>query len=51
MKIGANVDATHDVQIKNFVREGIEYIGILMLCPNAAFKSPASTEQREKTLA
>jgi len=51
MKIGANVDATYDVQIKNFVHDGIEYIGILMLCPNPALKSQAKIEQREKTLA
>jgi len=47
MKIGANVDATYDVQIKNFTHEGIEYIGILMLCPNPDLKSAAKSEQRE----
>ena len=51
MKIGANVDATYDVQIKNFVHDGIEYIGILMLCPNPELKSPTTVEQREKALA
>jgi hypothetical protein len=51
MKIGANVDATYDVQIKNFIHDGVEYIGILMLCPNPALKSPAKVEQREKALA
>ena len=51
MKIGANVDATYDVQIKNFIHDGLEYIGILMLCPNPALKSPAKVEQREKVLA
>jgi hypothetical protein len=39
------------VQIKNFVHDGIEYIGILMLCPNPVLRSPAKIEQREKTLA
>jgi hypothetical protein len=28
LKIGTNVDASYDVQIKNFVHEGIECIGI-----------------------
>ena len=46
MKIGANVDATYDVQIKNFVHDGVEY----MLFPNPALKSPAKVEQREKAL-
>lgn len=50
MKIGANVDASYDVQIKNFIHDGIEYIGILMLCPNPALTSPAKVEQREKAL-
>ena len=44
MKIDANIDATYDVQIKNFTHEGIEYIGIPMLCPNTALKS---AKQRE----
>jgi len=39
------------VQIKNFFHDGLEYIGILMLCPNPALKSPAKVEQREKVLA
>ena len=51
LKIGTNVDASYDVQIKNFVHEGIEHIGILMLCPNPALKSAAKSERREKTLA
>ena len=40
LKIGANVDASYDVQIKNFVHEGIEYIGVLMLCPNPGPEIP-----------
>lgn len=51
MKFGANVDVTYDVKIRNFVHEGIEYIGILMPCLNPALKSPAKVEQCEKTLA
>jgi hypothetical protein len=48
LKIGTNVDASYDVQIKNFVHDGIEYIGVLMLCPNPALKSVAKSEQGER---
>jgi hypothetical protein len=48
LKVGANVDASYDVHVKNFVHEGIEYIGVLMLCPNPALKSVAKSEQPEK---
>lgn len=51
LKIGANVDASYDLQIKNFVHEGIEYIGVLMLCPNPALKSAVKSQQPEKALA
>ena len=51
LKVGTNVDASYDVHIKNFVHEGIEYIGILMLCPNPSLKSTATSEHREKALA
>jgi hypothetical protein len=51
LKVGTNVDASYDVHVKNFVHEGIEYIGILMLCPNPSLKSTARSEQREKALA
>jgi hypothetical protein len=30
------VDASHDLQIKHFTRDGIGHFGILMLCPNPA---------------
>jgi hypothetical protein len=50
LKIGTNVDASYDLQIKNFVHEGIEYIGVLMLCPNPALKSATTAEQLEKAL-
>jgi hypothetical protein len=48
LKIGANVDASYDTQVKYFVHEGIEYIGILMLCPNPDLKVAVKTEQPEK---
>jgi len=48
LKVGTNIDATYDVQIKNFVHAGFEYIGILMLCPNPALKSVAQSVQLEK---
>jgi len=34
LKVGDNVDQTHDLVIKYFAVNGIDYIGILMLCPN-----------------
>jgi hypothetical protein len=48
LKIGTNVDATFDTQVKNFVHDGIEYIGILMLCPNPDLKAAVKSEQLEK---
>jgi hypothetical protein len=39
LKIGTNVDATYDVQIKNFMHEGIQFFGELMLCPYPGLKS------------
>lgn len=51
LKVGANVDASYDAQIKNFVHEGTEYLGVLMLCPNPALKSATRSEQREKAIA
>lgn len=38
LKVGENVDGSHDLQIKTFTHEGIEHIGILMLCPNSDLK-------------
>ena len=34
LKVGTNVDASYDVQVKNFEHDGIEYVGVLMLRPN-----------------
>ncbi len=48
LKVGTNVDASYDVRIKNFAHEGIEYLGVLMLCPNPALKSNVKSEQVEK---
>ena len=48
LKVGANVDATYDVQVRSFAFDGHEYIGILMLCPNPALKSAVQSEQLEK---
>ena len=47
-KIGANVDASYDVQIKHFVHEGIEHIGVLILCPNPDLKSAATSQRIER---
>jgi hypothetical protein len=38
LKVGENVDATHDVIVKVFAHNGYIYIGIHMLCPNPELK-------------
>jgi hypothetical protein len=37
LKVGSNVDDSHDLIVKKFSHGGYDYIGILMLCPNPAF--------------
>jgi hypothetical protein len=34
LKVGDNVDASHDLHVKTFVHNGYLYIGLHMLCPN-----------------
>jgi hypothetical protein len=48
MKIGANVDATYDVQIKNFIHDGVEYIGILMLLSESGAQVPGEGRATRK---
>ena len=38
LKVGDNVDATHDLIVKIFAHNGIIYIGLHMLCPNPELK-------------
>jgi hypothetical protein len=38
LKVGENVDATHDLHVKTFSRNGRLYIGLHMLCPNSDLK-------------
>jgi hypothetical protein len=38
LKVGDNVDATHDLIVKTFAHKGNIYIGIHMLCPNPELK-------------
>ena len=38
LKVGDNVDATHDLIVKVFAHNGIIYIGLHMLCPNPELK-------------
>jgi hypothetical protein len=38
LKVGSNVDATHDLCVNTFVYNGQIYIGLLMLCPNPDLK-------------
>jgi len=48
LKIGINADATYDVHVKNFIHEGVEYIGVVWLCPNPALKPAAQPVQSQK---
>ena len=36
LKVGENVDATHELIVKTFAHNGHIYIGIHMLCPNTS---------------
>lgn len=38
LKVGDNVDATHELLVKTFAHDGHIYIGLHMLCPNPALK-------------
>lgn len=38
LKVGDNVDATHDLLVKIFAHSGHIYIGLHMLCPNPELK-------------
>jgi len=38
LKIGENVDATHDLHVRTFVHDGQVHIGMHVLCPNGALK-------------
>jgi hypothetical protein len=38
LKVGDNVDASHDLLVEVFAYKGSIYIGLLMLCPNPALK-------------
>ncbi|MGJ4952102.1 hypothetical protein [Bradyrhizobium sp. HKCCYLS20291] len=44
-KIGSNVDASYDVQIKHFMHDGVEHIGVLILCPNPELAAAAPAAQ------
>ena len=36
LKVGENVDATHDLIVRTFAHNGSIYMGIHMLCPNTS---------------
>ena len=38
LKVGENVDATHDLHVKTFTHKGQDHIGLHMLCPNTSLK-------------
>jgi hypothetical protein len=38
LKVGENVDATHDLHVKSFKHKGKEHIGLHVLCPNSSLK-------------
>jgi hypothetical protein len=35
LKVGDNIDATHELHVRTFVNNGRLYIGLHMLCPNS----------------
>jgi hypothetical protein len=49
--VGSNVDASHEVQIKHFKHEGIDHIGLLLLCLNPALQSRPQSDSVAKTAA
>ncbi|MGZ9143857.1 MAG: hypothetical protein ACXW4O_16130 [Candidatus Binatia bacterium] len=38
LKVGDNIDATHDLYVRTFAHNGHIYIGLHMLCPNPDLK-------------
>jgi hypothetical protein len=38
LKVGENVDASHDLHVKTFSHKGHVHIGLHMLCPNTTLK-------------
>ena len=38
LKVGENVDNTHDLHVKTFAHKGHMHIGLHILCPNASLK-------------
>jgi hypothetical protein len=38
LKVGDNIDATHDLHVRTFAHKGHVYIGVHMLCPNTDLK-------------
>jgi hypothetical protein len=38
LKVGNNIDATHELYVRTFAHNGQLYIGLLMLCPNPDLK-------------
>jgi len=40
LKVGQNVDDSHELIVKDFTYGGVDYIGILLLCPNSVFATP-----------
>ena len=38
LKVGENVDGTHDLKVRIFAHNGHMHIGLHMLCPNSSLK-------------
>jgi hypothetical protein len=38
LKVGENVDGTHDLKVRVFAHKGQMHIGLHMLCPNSSLK-------------
>jgi len=49
--VGSNVDASHELQIEHFEHEGIDHMGLLMLCPNPVLQSRPQSDSVAKTAA
>jgi len=49
--VGSKEDASHELQIKHFKHEGIDHMGLLMLCPNPACRLVRNSTASQKRLA
>jgi hypothetical protein len=48
MKVGENVDATHEVHVRTFSHDGHMHIGLHVLCPNTSLKKSSKKKSSKK---